>query len=115
MRSGNRWVQRFAAGVLILLVSLTLTLSLDRAAAAQPAASVPSRLPAAAHTTTPAPIDPSLAQNDNPKPITKTPQGQATQVTDDEHIGGLIGFIILMLGGVLLLVRDHHRKRATRR
>ncbi len=115
MLSGNRRLQRITVGVIIGVVVVSLALSLASVALAAPTTSqLASIRTATASTPAPVPIDPSLTENDNPKPVTKTPQGQATQVTDGEHIGGLIGFIVLMLGGVLLLIRDHRRKRSMR-
>ena len=52
---------------------------------------------------------PRVGSTDNPLPVTKTPQGTATQVTDNEHIGGLVAYLVFMLGGVLLLVRSRRR------
>ena len=46
--------------------------------------------------------------------MTETPQGTSTQVTDEEHIGGLIAYILFMLGGVLLLLRGKRRERRER-
>jgi hypothetical protein len=113
--SGNKRVQRVVVGVVIGVVVVSMALSLVSVAVAAPAAVHAESLRVrVASSPTPLPIEPSLTQNDNPKPVTRTPQGQATQVTDGEHIGGLAGFIVLMLGGVLLLIRDHRRKRATR-
>jgi hypothetical protein len=115
MLSGNKRVQRVVVGVVIGLIVVSMALSLVSVAVAAPlSGGSQSPRPAVATSSTPLPIDPSLTQNDNPKPVTRTPQGQATQVTDGEHIGGLAGFIVLMLGGVLLLIRDHRRKRAAR-
>ena len=111
--SGNKRVQRVVVGVIIGVVVLSMALSLLSVAGAAQASGQPAVSRVAADASpTPPPVDPSLTQNDNPKPVTRTPQGQATQVTDGEHIGGLVGFIILMLGGVLLLIRDHRRRRA---
>lgn len=111
--SGNKRVQRVVVGVIIGVVVLSMALSLLSVAVAAQASGQPAVSRVAADASpTPPPVDPSLTQNDNPKPVTRTPQGQATQVTDGEHIGGLVGFIILMLGGVLLLIRDHRRRRA---
>ncbi|EWT06457.1 hypothetical protein N864_21265 [Intrasporangium chromatireducens Q5-1] len=113
MLSGNKRVQRVVVGVIIGVVVVSMALSLLSVAVAAQASGQPAvRRVAADASPTPPPVDPSLTQNDNPKPVTRTPQGQATQVTDGEHIGGLVGFIILMLGGVLLLIRDHRRRRA---
>lgn len=113
MLSGNKRVQRVVVGVIIGVVVVSMALSLVSVAVAAPASEHPTSVRVAvASSPTPLPIDPSLTQNDNPKPVTRTPQGQATQVTDGEHIGGLLGFILLMLGGVLLLIRDQRRKRA---
>lgn len=111
--SGNKRVQRVVVGVIIGVVVVSMALSLLSVAVAAQASGQPAVSRVAADASpTPPPVDPSLTQNDNPKPVTRTPQGQATQVTDGEHIGGLVGFIILMLGGVLLLIRDHRRRRA---
>lgn len=114
VRSGNKRVQRITVGVIIGLIVVSLALSLASVATAAPRVDPPRPREGSGAMATPAPIDPSLTANTNPKPVTKTPQGQATQVTDGEHIGGLVGFIILMLGGVLLLIRDHRRNRATK-
>lgn len=115
MLSGNQRVQRAVVAVIIGVVVLGMTLSLVSVAVASPAGRpAAAGQDALAASPTPEPIEASLTQNGNPKPVTKTPQGQATQVTDGEHIGGLVGFIVLMLGGVALLIRDHRRKRSTR-
>jgi hypothetical protein len=63
---------------------------------------------------TPQPVESSLGDGSTAKPHTKTPQGQATQVTDGEHIGGLVGFIAFMMGGILLLIRGRRRDRVQR-
>ena len=68
--------------------------------------------PVAEETTTPS--VPGIVSTDDPKPVTETPQGTSTQVTDEEHIGGLIAYIVFMLGGVLLLLRGKRRERRER-
>lgn len=127
MLSGNsrRRTQRITVGVIIGALVISLALSLLSVAGAAPQADGPSgasptelraAAPLDASSPTPAITDsPLVGSSTDPKPVTKTPQGQATQVTDEEHIGGLIGFIAFMLGGVLLLVRGRHRDRRERR
>ena len=112
---GNRKVQRITGGVIIGVVVISLALTLVAASAA-PLASSSSGMgvsDAASPTPTPSstPDAESLGSSGDPKPVTKTPQGQATQVSDREHIGGLIAFLGFMLGGVLLLVRGRRRDR----
>ncbi|WP_347353076.1 hypothetical protein [Intrasporangium sp.] len=114
MSSGNRWAQRAVVAVVIGLLAVAVVLSLVPAAVAAPSPSDRHAVLLTALRPAPQPTDLSATESGNPMPVTKTPQGQATQVTDGEHIGGLVGFIVLMLGGVLLLIRDHHRKRVTR-
>jgi hypothetical protein len=136
MLSGNnrRRTQRITVGIIIgaLVLSLALTLLSTVAAFGLTTVTRPATGPAPAVTTapeavgvdglpleatTPAPATtehPLISTSGNPKPVTKTPQGQATQVTDAEHIGGLIGFIAFMLGGVLLLIRGRRRDRQER-
>ena len=67
------------------------------------------RPPVAEGTTTPS--VPGIVSTDDPKPVTETPQGTSTQVTDEEHIGGLIAYLVFMLAGVLLLLRGKRRER----
>ena len=119
--SGNKKVQRITVLVIIGAVVLSLALSLLTGAGAlglTPGASSaasglhPAVVGAADPVSSPSPTTGSA---DNPKPVTKTPQGQATQVTDTEHLGGLIAFLSFMLGGVLLLVRTHRRDQRERR
>ncbi|HEU5143572.1 MAG TPA: hypothetical protein VFT81_00190 [Dermatophilaceae bacterium] len=122
--NNSRRTQRITVGVIIGVIVLSLALSLLSAAAApSPVAVVkgPHRAAVDGHpreATTPAPVTsehPLVSTSGDPKPVTKTPQGQATQVTDAEHIGGLIGFIAFMVGGVLLLIRGRRRDRQERR
>jgi hypothetical protein len=135
MLSGNnrRRAQRITVGIIVgaLVLSLALALLSTVAAFGLPAVIGAPTAPAPAvakgpgeaveglplEATTPAPVTtehPLISTSGDPKPVTKTPQGQATQVTDAEHIGGLIGFIAFMLGGVLLLVRGRRRDRQER-
>jgi hypothetical protein len=116
--------QRITVGVIIGALVISLALSLLSVAVAAPLTDGSHRVPAGLHAAaradtgspTPAVTDsPLIGSSDAPKPVTKTPQGQATQVTDEEHIGGLIGFIAFMLGGILLLVRGRRRDRRERR
>jgi hypothetical protein len=118
--SGNRRsqrIQRITVGVIALAIVLSLGLSLVSGAfAATTSGPVSERpgtalsAPPGAAATTP-PVTSSVPGGGTVKPHTKTPQGQATQVSDGEHIGGLVGFIAFMLGGVLLLVRGRRRDR----
>ncbi len=119
--SGNKRSQRFqriTVGVIALTIAVSLALSLVSGAFAatmpserveRPTAAAPGR--AASSSPTPEPVVSSRHGGSTAKPHTKTPQGQATQVTDGEHIGGLVGFIAFMLGGVLLLIRGRRRNR----
>ena len=107
---GKKRVQRITVGLIVGLVVLSLALTLVGGALAAPrseptgAGAVP---PVAEGTTTPS----GIVSTDNPKPVTETPQGTSTQVTDEEHIGGLIAYIVFMLAGVLLLLRGKRRER----
>lgn len=128
MLSGNRRrkIQRITVGVVVGALVLTLALSLISAAWAD-ATAVPARSAGRADTlarvegatigaqgsTTPI-SQPVGSASRAPRPVTKTPQGQATQVSDQEHIGGLIGYLAFMLGGVVLLVRARRRGRRER-
>lgn len=132
MLSGKarRRAQRITVGVIVGAVVISLALSLLSAAVADQgraadvtaaAASSAARVGAAgvhaADTPQPSPAmtdSPLVGSSTDPRPVTKTPQGQATQVTDKEHIGGLIGFIAFMLGGLLLLLRGRARDRRER-
>ena len=113
--SNRRRTQRITVGVIIgtLVISLALSL-LSMAFAATSSAGHPVVATASQDASTPttAPAEnPLMDSSGDPKPVTKTPQGQATQVTDKEHIGGLVAFLAFMLGGVLLLVRGRRRDR----
>jgi hypothetical protein len=121
--SGNKRSQRFqriTVGVIALAIVVSLALSLVSGAFAATTASRGAERPAVsvsgqpASSPTPQPVESSLQDGGTAKPHTKTPQGQATQVTDGEHIGGLVGFIAFMLGGVLLLIRGRRRERVRR-
>jgi hypothetical protein len=121
--SGNRRsqrIQRITVGVIALAIVVSLALSLVSGAFAATTASRGAERPAVsvsgqpASSPTPQPVESSLQDGGTAKPHTKTPQGQATQVTDGEHIGGLVGFIAFMLGGVLLLIRGRRRERVRR-
>ena len=113
--SNRRRTQRITVGVIIGALVLSLALSLlSSAIALEPSGAQPARVtsPQEASTPTTGPAElPLVNSSGQPKPVTKTPQGQATQVTDTEHIGGLVAFIAFMLGGVLLLVRGRRRDR----
>lgn len=103
-------MQRITVGVIVGALVLSLALSLlSTAGAAQLDAPGGAVAPVPAATS-----QPLVSTSGDPKPVTKTPQGQATQVTDKEHIGGLVAFIAFMLGGVLLLVRGRRRDRRER-
>ena len=109
---GKKRVQRITVGLIVGLVVLSLALTLVGGALAAPrpeptgAGAVP---PVAEGTTTPS--VPGIVSTDDPKPVTETPQGTSTQVTDEEHIGGLIAYLVFMLAGVLLLLRGKRRER----
>ncbi len=112
---GKKRVQRITVGVIVGLVVLSLALTLVGGALAAPG-TVPSgagALPPGAEETTTPPV-PGILSTDNPKPVTETPQGTSTQVTDEEHIGGLIAYLVFMLAGVLLLLRGNRRERRER-
>ena len=116
---GNGRLRRAVVAVVVGSMVVGLVVALLSAAAVT-AGAAPEPAGVRAEDTSPAPLpspslDPRLVQQEGEKPVTKTPQGQATQVTDEEHIGGLIAFIAFMLGGVLLLVRDRRRQRRERR
>ncbi len=111
----RRRTQRITVGVIIGALVISLALSLLSTAFAVGSGAVPAARPgtsmeASTPTTAPAEV-PLVNSSGDPKPVTKTPQGQATQVTDAEHIGGLVAFIAFMLGGVLLLIRGRRRDR----
>ncbi len=115
MLLGNKKVQRIMVGVVIGVIVISLALSLV-AASASPLSAGPTgqARPAAALVTdpspTPAPVTPSLDSSGDPIPVTKTPQGTTTQAADGEHVGGLVAYLVFMLGGVLLLVRGRRRE-----
>ena len=112
---GRKGFQRFTVGLIVGLVVLSLALTLVSGALAAPA---PAEMGAgglghvADETTTP-PV-PGIVSTDDPRPVTETPQGTSTQVTDEEHIGGLVAYLLFMLGGVLLLLRGKRRERRER-
>ncbi len=56
--------------------------------------------------------DPTASATAGPTPTTSTPQGQKTDVTHPEHLGGIIAVAAFLLGGVALLLRDRRRHRA---
>jgi hypothetical protein len=105
--SNRRRTQRITVGVIIGALVISLALSLLSTAIGAPREASMDR---AAPTSAPA-QQPLVSSSGDPKPVTNTPQGQATQVTDKEHIGGLVAFIAFMLGGVLLLLRGRRRDR----
>ena len=109
---GKKRVQRITVGVIVGLVVLSLALTLvgGALAAPGPAPSGAGAFPPGAEATTTPPV-PGIVSTDNPKPVTETPQGTSTQVTDEEHIGGLIAYLVFMLAGVLLLLRGKRRER----
>ncbi len=109
---GKRRVQRIVVGVIVGLVVASLALSLVGAALAAPVEKAGPGAPAlVGEERTSNPGVPGIIGTDDPRPVTETPQGTSTQVTDEEHIGGLIAFIVFMLGGVLLLLRGRRRER----
>ncbi len=114
---GNKKVQRIMVGVVIGVIVISLALSLVAASAAPlsagaggPRQAVPVVLQATDPSPTPAPATPSLDSSGDPIPVTKTPQGTTTQAVDGEHVGGLVAYLVFMLGGVLLLVRGRRRE-----
>ncbi|MDC5696608.1 hypothetical protein OO014_05010 [Intrasporangium calvum] len=114
---GKKRMQQITVGILVglVIVSLALTLVGGALAAAPEGASPAAKAVAlAADEPSTTPSVPAIGSTGDPKPVTKTPQGTSTQVTDDEHVGGLIGYLVLMLGGVLLLVRTKRRERRER-
>ena len=112
---GKKRLQRITVGLIVGLVVLSLALTLVGGALAAP---IPTAGVAdgSAHVAeeTPTPTVPGIVSTDDPKPVTRTPQGTSTQVTDEEHIGGLIAYIVFMLAGVLLLLRGKRRERRER-
>ena len=111
----KKGLQRITVGLIVGLVVLSLALTLVSGALAAPgpaARGAGAVAPVAEETTTPS--VPGIVSTDDPKPVTETPQGTSTQVTDEEHIGGLIAYIVFMLGGVLLLLRGKRRERRER-
>ncbi|HEX6054372.1 MAG TPA: hypothetical protein VFY98_01045 [Intrasporangium sp.] len=110
MLFGKNRIQRITVGIIVGLVVLSLALTLVGGALAAPGP-VPSGAgafpPVSEETTTP-PVA-GIVRTDNPKPVTETPQGTSTQVTDAEHIGGLVAYLVFMLAGVLLLLRGKRR------
>ncbi|WP_051510584.1 hypothetical protein [Intrasporangium oryzae] len=115
MLLGKKKIQRITVGVIIGVIVLSLGLSLLSAAAAPRSRSgaAGGGRPAtdAVATTAPSPAGAPLGRTADPKPVTRTPQGEATQVSDDEHLGGLVGYIAFMVGGVFLLARSRRRTR----
>jgi hypothetical protein len=119
VQSGNKRFQRITVGVIIGLVVLSMALTLiGPALAASPTGasrtSASGTLATDDPVTTPSSGASGLVGTDDPRPVTETPQGTSTQVTDEEHIGGLVGFIAFMLGGLLLLIRGKRRERRER-
>lgn len=113
--SGNKRFQRVTVGVIIGLVVVALALTLVGPALAAPAAGAALPLEAApAVAPSPTPGSSGLVGTTDPKPVTQTPQGTSTQVSDTEHLGGLIAYVAFMLGGVLLLIRARRRERRER-
>ena len=112
---GKKRAQRVTVGLIVGLVVLSLALTLVGGALAAPAPepAAPRALSPVAEET-PTPAVPGVVSTGDPKPVTKTPQGTSTQVTDAEHIGGLIAYLVFMLGGVLLLLRGKRRERRER-
>jgi hypothetical protein len=112
---GKKRIQRITVGLIVGLVVLSLALTLVGSALAAPgdAATSPRAAALAEEERTTSPRTPGLVSTD-PNPVTETPQGTSTQVTDEEHIGGLVAFIAFMLGGVLLLLRGKRRERRER-
>ena len=112
---GKKGFQRFTVGLIVGLVVLSLALTLVSGALADPAPAGRGA-GAVAHPAeeTATPSIPGAVSTDDPKPVTETPQGMSTQVTDEEHIGGLIAYLVFMLGGVLLLLRGKRRERRER-
>lgn len=112
--SGKKRMQQITVGIIVGLIVVSLALTLVGSALAAPAAGGPR--PATVRglaadgqpTSLPAP---GIVSTGDPKPVTNTPQGTSTQVTDDEHLGGLLAYLAFMLGGALLLVRGKHRER----
>jgi len=101
--SGNRKFQRVVVGLVVGLVVVSLALTLVGGAFAA--------TPDLVGDGQTSPSVPGLVGTTEPKPVTETPQGTSTQVSDSEHLGGLIAFIAFMLGGVLLLIRGRRRER----
>ncbi|WP_353356498.1 hypothetical protein [Intrasporangium sp. DVR] len=117
MMLGKKRMQRVTVGVLIGLVIVSLALTLVGGALAAAPGAGAARPQAGAwavdeQATTPG--LPGVVSSGDPRPVTETPQGTSTQVTDEEHIGGLLAYIAFMLGGVLLLVRARRRERRER-
>ncbi len=117
--SGNKRFQRITVGVIIGLVVMALALTLVGPALAAPAAGMSplreSGSPLAeAAASTPTANSSGLVGTANPRPVTDTPQGTMTQVSDQEHLGGLVAYLAFMVGGALLLVRAKHRERRER-
>jgi hypothetical protein len=112
---GKKRAQRVTVGLIVGLVVLSLALTLvgGALAAPGPAPGEAGALSPVAEATPP-PALPGIVSTDNPKPVTNTPQGTSTQVTDAEHIGGLIAYLVFMLGGVMLLLRGKRRERRER-
>ena len=112
---GRKGFQRFTVGLIVGLVVLSLALTLVSGALAAPAPAARDTA-ALAHVAeeTAAPSIPGVVSTDDPRPVTETPQGTSTQVTDEEHIGGLVAYVIFMLAGVLLLLRGKRRERRER-
>ncbi|MEO7753590.1 MAG: hypothetical protein ABIS35_09265 [Terracoccus sp.] len=116
MLLGNKKTQRIIVGVVIGLLVISLALSLVAASASPLSAVAPPRganpvaVQASDPSPTPAPATPVLDSSGEPIPVTKTPQGTTTQATDGEHVGGLVAYLVFMLGGVLLLVRGRRRE-----
>ena len=125
--SGNKRVQRrqriqrITVYVIIAVVVMSLSLSLLTSAGAfglssrtttpRGSATPQSVIPEAVAAPGPTPSDPAgVGSTDDPLPVTKTPQGTATQVTDTEHIGGIVAYLVFMVGGLLLLVRSGRRQ-----
>lgn len=109
---GKGRFQRIVVGVIVGLVIASLALMLVGGALAAPGERVGRGAAVlVGDEQTGSPGSPGLVGTDDPRPVTETPQGTSTQVTDEEHIGGLIAFIVFMLGGVLLLLRGKRRER----
>ena len=101
---GRKGFQRFTVGLIVGLVVLSLALTLvSGALAAPPRRRWAAQAPWATSPTRRRHLRPGNRQHGRPHTVTETPQGTSTQVTDEEHIGGLIAYILFMLGGVLLL------------